>query len=325
MKLLSFGKKKQGPVMPSPTERVMTLSSQGLSEPEIIQTLRGEGYKPVQVDTAMREALRGVAAGTGPGMQPARQLPQRYAPSQQEYAPVQREYAPRARTPQSARPYAELSSAYEEFPEEEAEEEPLAGYPPRVQKTRQPPSPGPLPEPPLDFEEFKKSNKDLGFPEIPGTELPQERMPRTRMPPEQPEEEFEEEEEQRPIPRFMPRERARGEGRQEKRRMIEELTEGVVEEKWQDFRRRIDDMSSMFQQLNQRISILEQKLSQTQGEKKSDLMEIEGKIDTYKQSIDQIQSRMESVERAMKDSLTPMMQTLRSLSETIKALKERKG
>jgi prefoldin subunit 5 len=123
----------------------------------------------------------------------------------------------------------------------------------------------------------------------------------------------------------MPRERPSGEGRQEKRRMIEELTEGVVEEKWQDFRRRIDDMSSMFQQLNQRISIIEQKLGQAQGEKKSDLLEIEGKIDTYKQSIDQIQSRMESVEMAMKDSLTPMMQTLRSLSETIKALKEKKS
>jgi|GEM_PF-709151 len=315
MKLLSFGKKKQGPVMPSPTERVMTLSSQGLSEPEIIQTLREEGYTPVQVDTAMREALRGVAAGTGPGMQPARQ--QRYSP------PVQREYTPAARRPQPPRPYAEPQPAYE-FPEEEAEEEPLAGYPSRTQKTQQPPSQAPLPEPPLDFEDFKRTNKDLGFPEIPGTELPQERMRQARMPPEQPEEEFEDEEEERPIPRFVPRERARGEDRHEKRRMIEELTEGVVEEKWQDFRRRIDDMNSMFQQLNQRISVLEQKLGQTQGEKKSDLLEIEGKIDTYKQSIDEIQSRMESVERAMKDSLTPMMQTLRSLSETIKALKEKR-
>ncbi|MCX6814432.1 MAG: hypothetical protein NTY20_02180 [Candidatus Aenigmarchaeota archaeon] len=304
MKLLPFGKKKQGPVMPSPTERVLTLSSQGLSEPEIIQILREEGYTPVQVDNGMREALRGAAAGTGPGMQPARQ--QRYAAAPQEYAaPVRREYGTPARRPQTARTYAEPPPAYEEFPEEE---EPLAG----------PPA---IPEPPLDFEEFRRSNKGLGFPEIPGRS--EAGMRPARMPAE---EEFpEEEEEPRPIPRFAARDRTSGEGRQEKRRMIEELTEGMVEEKWQDFRRRIDDMNSMFQQLNQRISILEQKLSQTQGDKKSDLLEIEGKIDTYKQSIDQIQSRMESVEHAMKDSLTPMMQTLRSLSETIKALKEKKG
>ena len=312
MKLLSFGKKKQGPMMPSPSERVFTLSSQGLSEPEIIQTLRQEGYTPVQVDGAMREALRGAAAGTGPGAQPARQ--QRYPPPPQEYP--QREYA-QPRRPQP-RPYAEPPPAYD-LPEDE-DEEPLPGYPARPPKSRQPPSPPDMPEPPLDFEDFKRSNKDLGFPEIPGRE-DEDRIPAAGMPAE---EELEEEEE-RPIQRFVSRDRTSGEGRQERRRMIEELTEGVVEEKWQDFRKRIDDMSSMFEQLNQRISTIEQKLGQVQGEKKNDLMEIEGKIDTYKQSIDGIQSRMESVEHAMKDSLTPMMQTLRSLSETIKSLKDKKG
>jgi prefoldin subunit 5 len=301
MKLFSFGKKKQGPAMPSPTARVLALSSQGLSEPEIIQTLRQEGFTPIQVDTAMRDALRGAASGAGPAARPAGP---RYA--QQEYEP--QEYRP-ARRPEPP--------PLEEFPDE-------ASPYPRQQRAQLPP----IPQPPMDFEEFKRSNKELGFPEIPGREPddvmprrgmePEERMPRPRM---RPEDEFAEEDEERPIPRFGPRDRDRS----EKRHVIEELTEGVVEEKWQDFRRRIDDMSSMFQQLNERISVLEQKLGQAQGEKKSDLTEIEDKIDTYKHSIDEIQSRMESVEHAMKDSLTPMMQTLRSLSETIKSLKERKG
>ena len=287
--------------MPSPTSRVLTLSSQGLSEPEIIQTLRQEGFSPVQVDTAMREALRGAASGAGPAARPAGP---RYV-QQQEYEP--QEYRPRRPEPPSL----------DEFPEE-------APPYPRQQRTQLPP----IPQPPMDFEEFKRSNRELGFPEIPGREAeddiprrgmePEERMPRPRM---RPEDEFAEEDEERPISRFGPRNRDRG----EKRHAIEELTEGVVEEKWQDFRRKIDDMSSMFEQLNERISALEQKLGQAQGEKKSDLVEIEDKIDTYKHSIDEIQSRMESVEHAMKDSLTPMMQTLRSLSETIKALKDRKG
>jgi len=284
--------------MPSPAGRVMTLSSQGLSEPEIIQTLRQEGFSPIQVDTAMREALRGAASGAGPAR------PQRYA-QQQEYEP--QEYRP-SRRPEPP--------SLDEFPEE---------APPSYQRQQRPQQ---MPEPPLDFEQFKRSNRDLGFPEIPGRDSDDDMPPRRGMGMDEPEERMprprmldEDMEDERPIARFGPRNRDRG----EKRHAIEELTEGVVEEKWQDFRHRIDDMSAMFEQLNERITALEQKLGQAQGEKKSDLTEIEGKIDTYKHSIDDIQSRMESVEHAMKDSLTPMMQTLRSLSDTIKTLKERKG
>lgn len=49
-----------------PTDRVITLSSQGVSEPEIIQTLKVEGYTPLQVDQAMKEALKSSVGTTGP-------------------------------------------------------------------------------------------------------------------------------------------------------------------------------------------------------------------------------------------------------------------
>jgi DNA repair exonuclease SbcCD ATPase subunit len=182
-----------------------------------------------------------------------------------------------------------------------------------------------MPEPPVDFEEFKRANRDLGpteLPEIPGRGSYRE--PHVQQPPMGPDEDMgDEEEDFRPLPRLVPRDRGRDEIKQERRRAIEELTEGVVEEKWNDFRRRIDDINSKFQQINDRIAVLEQKLGQVESDKKSDVLEIESKIDTYKQSIDGIDSRMEAVEKAMKDSLTPMMQTLRSLSEAIKALKEK--
>jgi prefoldin subunit 5 len=303
MKLFSFGGKKgHGPAMPPPTERVVTLSSQGLSEPEIIQTLKQEGYTPMQVDGAMREALRGAATGQPSQRYPAQgyqQQPSReYGPSQQ------REYAP-ARRP-APMPMEEQD---DDFGREEDQEQPGPQYQrpqrPQMQMRSQ------TPEPPLDFEEFKRNNKELGFPDIPGREEKDDML--------------EDEPEERPINRFPIRDRGREEVRQGKRRMIEELTEGVVEEKWTDFRKRVDDMNDKFQQLNDRISALEQKVGLEQGTKKGDVEEIEGKIDTYKQTMDEIESRMESVERAMKDSLTPMMQTLRSLSDTIKSLKDKKG
>lgn len=54
-----FGKKKKETKFRVPAvERVATLSSQGFSEPEIIKTLRDEGYSPMEVDKAMKTALK---------------------------------------------------------------------------------------------------------------------------------------------------------------------------------------------------------------------------------------------------------------------------
>jgi prefoldin subunit 5 len=75
--MFPFGKKKKrieedlpGPVFrPSrprsiPTAEVQALSSRGMAEPDIINTLRREGYSISDIDQAMKEALRGrVASG----------------------------------------------------------------------------------------------------------------------------------------------------------------------------------------------------------------------------------------------------------------------
>lgn len=80
MKLPSLhrGKKEGIPPMPArdvhgmiPADRVASLSSQGMSEPEIIRTLRAEGYSPIEVDAAMKEALRSAVRPSAPRMAPA--------------------------------------------------------------------------------------------------------------------------------------------------------------------------------------------------------------------------------------------------------------
>ena len=53
-----------------PVDRVASLSSQGMSEPEIIRTLRSEGYSPMEVDTAMKDALRSAVRPSGQRMAP---------------------------------------------------------------------------------------------------------------------------------------------------------------------------------------------------------------------------------------------------------------
>lgn len=78
--MFPFGKKRKKPVeegipepMPGPsrprgipTAEVQALSSRGVAEPDIINTLRREGYSISDIDQAMKEALRGRVASEEP-------------------------------------------------------------------------------------------------------------------------------------------------------------------------------------------------------------------------------------------------------------------
>ena len=258
-----------------PVNRVTTLSSQGLSEPEIIKTLKEEGYSPSEVDKAMKEALKDTVRS-----QPSRELPPREP----------RELPPR-----------------EEFGLRE---------------------PTPTREPPLELEDMEES----GIPRLP--EIPGERRPRPGM--EELDDDFEEEkpafrglppelgseEELPPIPELERPARGR---RREDRRSLEELAEGIAEEKWNEFRSELLDVHRRMQQVDNKITSIEKSIDQIRGERKGEVDEIKASIDEYKQSITEIGERMESMEKALRDSLSPMMESLRSLSDTIKTLKGGKG
>lgn len=246
-----------------PTGRVLQLSSQGVSEPEIIQTLKSEGYTPLQVDQAMKDALKssvGTSTGTAPAMSPTPPAP---APPEPGLTPPRREMRP----------------------------EDVPSLPPLPTEAELPPPPSAelLPErPEMTGAEFE--------PPLPGEEeIPRLREPMTKI-----------------------------EMKEGRRRALEELAEAIIEEKWMGIREEIMNLKSQMQEINIKVTSLEQSFSQIRGEKKTDMEKIEDKIDTYKQSINEVSARMESIEKAMKDSLTPMMQSMRSLTETIRTVKGKK-
>jgi prefoldin subunit 5 len=245
-----------------PTGRVLTLSSQGVSEPEIIQTLKSEGYTPLQVDQAMKDALKS-SVGTSTGAAPAT-YPEPPAPA----------------------PFPEPGLTP---PRREMRPEDVPSLPPLPTEIELPPPPSTLPErPEMTGPEFE--------PSLPGEEeIPRLSEPMTKM-----------------------------EMKEEKRRGLEEIAEAIIEEKWMGMREEIMNLKSQVQEINVKVTSLEQSFRQVQGDKKTDMEQIEDKIDTYKQSINEVSSRMESIEKAMKDSLTPMMQSMRSLTETIRTMKGKK-
>ncbi len=278
-----FGGKESGGRGRIPTERVMSLSSQGVPEPEIIRSLKGEGYTPVEVDTAMKQALKGAVAGPQPA-------PSRFAPpAPQPSAPSMQQAAPEPlalRTEPEPPPFPTQSQV------SSLEAPPPGMLPPESSNLAMPPLPG---EPGFTAEE-------PGLPAPPTTPgaAGDEPIPRVREP------------------------MTMGEARDDKRRAIEELAEGIIDEKWSEFKSEIDGIQVQLSDIKSRISTLEQSTHAVDAEKKSDLDAIEDKIDTYKQSMSDVSSRMEALEGAMKSSLAPMMQTLRSLSDAVKSIKGEK-
>jgi prefoldin subunit 5 len=270
---MPFGKKKAaGPERAGafPTQRVVELSSQGLSEPEIIRELKNEGYSPMEVDRAMKEALRDstVRAATAPVREPPRFPPM---PAQQERKRV---------FPEPMEPRFDEQPEMAEQRHEAALPE-IPGFEPRPR----PPVPGFQRGP----RQFLPPRDEEETEEIPHLPVPGERRPITRQ--------------------------------MERRRLVEEVSEAIIEEKWHDFRRELRDVNDKMGSLKKKMDYLEESLAKIQEKKGDDVEEIEAKIDTYKQSFSELSGRMEAMERAMKDSLTPMMQTLRALTEAIKDIK----
>jgi len=293
-------KKHEGPRKGgAPVDRVMTLSAQGMSEPEIIRSLRDEGYSPADVDTAMKGAVKTSVS-----------------------------------SPEAPRP-SRLSSEPRSIPRDVMEDEMSLREPPRREPLAEPELSGDefMDEPPRDFDYEKSVPESLSLPPLPEKGDLDEDL---GLPPPRREASREEEigmrrglpfqdleEEPLPIPRLEHR-KSRREAATESRRNLEELTESVVEEKWTDFKAEINDIRKEFRQISTRVGVMEKMLNQMNTEKKTDIEEIQDSIDGYKQSITEIGDRMESMERALKDSLTPMMESLRSLSDTIKAMKSGK-
>jgi uncharacterized protein YhaN len=161
---------------------------------------------------------------------------------------------------------------------------------------------------------------ELGMPALPGEsgfgedrDLPPPELPASPGSPGARQEE--------PVPRLR-EQMTRREGSEERRRQIEELVEGIIEEKWLEFRNELANMQAQLAELANKLAALEGSMKNSSQTKRSDMDEIDEKIESYKQSMGEISSRMGAMENAMKSSMTPMMQTMRSLSDAVKSLKD---
>ncbi|MCK4714558.1 MAG: hypothetical protein KAT35_03210 [Candidatus Aenigmarchaeota archaeon] len=328
-----FNGKGSGVVRRVPTERVVSLSSQGMPETEIIGVLKNEGYTPVEVDSAMKQALKSAAGG------PPR--PSGTPPMQSQEPPPLPAREPVPFMEQSRKPIdpgPPRPGSLQEPPGPSGElappalgesPEPLPGTPPPdLPGLGMPPLPGEAgftpddePQPPGAAPTQDNAPQPTGA--IPTPDIPPSPSSPGARQPELPEllPMVDEPEPLEPV-QGLAQPVTRREGIEEKRRQIEELIEGIVEERWTDFRVEMGSIMSQFKDISDRISRLEQSAKGRDSGKSSDLDVLEKKMESYNSSVEDISSRMGAMENAIKSSMTPMMQTLRSLSDTIKSLKD---
>jgi len=299
---------KSGFSLANPIDRVRTLSNQGLPEPDIAKTMQDEGYIDSEIDAGMKGALKSAV-----DPEPSREfLPprERFAverpePRAPEGAPPELELEPRPaepmppeavppRLPEPGEEFEEPAPSRQAPPLPPEPPEPSEGAPPMPPR----PEPG-APKPPFSFEEFGAMQK----PREPG-------MPEA---PEPMDFEFDDDE----ISMLEKRRRTKD----SRTRELEELTETIIEEKWDMARNDINDIRLSMDNLDSRLASVEQSIDKIESQKKTELQQIDEKIDTYKGSMSEVSGRLEAMETAMKDSLTPMMQSVRSLNETVKNIK----
>ncbi|MBU0530628.1 MAG: hypothetical protein KKC05_03050, partial [Nanoarchaeota archaeon] len=248
-------KGKSGGSRGAPVNRVMSLSSQGMSDQQIIQTLRTEGYTPAEVDTALRESVR---SSVNP-MPPHQPEPARMPP------------APRDTYREPMRRQPDLMDM-ERRPRFDMPEEPDRSNIPDSLR---------MPEIPRSHDDFDipgRSEDDLDIGMRDDLDVPPPRdLPGFR--------------EREPMQRLDPRRRPRN-----KRMELEELAEGVADEKWSDFETETSDIRNEVKDLSERIIIIERTIRNLQGKKNTEIEEIKTTIDTYKQSLNEVGEKMEGME-----------------------------
>ena len=293
---MSKGKGPQPPTaggMRIPTEKVVSLSAQGMSEPEIIRSLKDEGFSPLEVDRAMKQALR---SGTSGPMQPsamsAPPLPRAQAPPQggfDPYSPRMPEQgfqAPPSQGPQNQRD--RFAPTMWETDEEDMEDDDLDKELPKERQAGPDKFLSSMDEdlPPLPAERGEK--EPIPFQDAP---LPKDRDDRVR------------------------------ELRDRKRREMEELAEEITDEKAQEVSVR---MHALEERVDKIANAVKSGISATSagGASPADVDMMRKEFEDMKHSVEETNARIDSLEEVVKTSLTPMIESVRKFSSAVRTAKQ---
>ena len=103
--------------------------------------------------------------------------------------------------------------------------------------------------------------------------------------------------------------------------MLEELVEGIIEEKWGRFEDRLKKVDDSFDRIRAEIKQFEVRLDQSKRE--SPARDIDGKISGISEQLEDMEARVGGLEKAFKQFLPSLTRNIESLSQMIHEMKER--
>ncbi|MFH1474124.1 MAG: hypothetical protein ABIE55_04530 [Candidatus Aenigmatarchaeota archaeon] len=104
---------------------------------------------------------------------------------------------------------------------------------------------------------------------------------------------------------------------------IEEIIEGVVNERWQDFEERLVDFEKRDMLLEAQIEDLRKRSKEIENILREKEKGLVSKLDDFGGSVENIEGRIGSIEKVFKDFLPELTQNIKNMSELIDNIKEK--
>ncbi len=283
-----FKKKTKPKKETIPVDFVKSLSSKGLSEQEIVAVLRKYGYSPYQIERALSLALKETVSGFNP--------PEKVVPGEMIKERVEPKKLPAP--PEPLQPLNEKTPVKEEFytmepkKEEHVERSNLPAPPTPSPVPSQPTQPAPSPQPPMlpssqgeSLSPSEPSEPEFTFEESPEEvfEKPEEPGPREEMP----------------------------------EITLEEIIEGIVEEKWAGFEETVSELRKTDEELRREIEKLKDEIEKIKESMKKSEESLIEKLEEHGEHVETIEARIGSIEKVFKEFIPELTENIKLLKEAI--------
>jgi uncharacterized protein (UPF0335 family) len=106
--------------------------------------------------------------------------------------------------------------------------------------------------------------------------------------------------------------------------IVEELVEGVVEEKWQKFKQRLDRLEDEFESIKAGEKNLGEKIEMSEKESPQ-TREMEGKVSEISTQMEELEARIGGLEKAFRQFLPSLTTNIENLSDIIHQMKRKQG
>jgi DNA-binding transcriptional MerR regulator len=108
---------------------------------------------------------------------------------------------------------------------------------------------------------------------------------------------------------------------QEPQQPVEELVEGLIEEKWQRFQEEINRFDESIERINADMKVFEERIEASKGENLSS--EVDARITELSDHLEEVDARVGGLERAFKQMLPSLTRNIESLSSLVNDMKSK--